>query len=1473
MAKGLGTPNYEPGTLIRDKKTKTDYVIQSSVATTETGAALLYLIYLHNKNLTTVNVTSTSHFEEIFTTLRTNPSGNTPEQAMKIAEEDTKRCIPPENVEAIIGIEEQQPLQDLFHMIGSIDPDRSARVSKELVDLARELVMGFDLTSYERADPGYLRALLLENVSKEITPEYVEEFIKAYSSERLRNSKVPHSRAPQTFIEALLTDGGAFQGLVKARSVGLFDHTKAHMPSNKTVTGEWSPMKSLFKSFFGGNLGEYHPGVSTDPTARTAQAYMEALGPHATHLGKSAREAAIRLQARVKKGKSTRGGNRLLNHTLSETTEKHGIHDLLIRVRDNIVSRRMGAYGQIANTTYNRSSSVRFSNLFYRNAKPFNRIAETDSLVAANPEYLMDLLRGKKVRYKGEVSTVNKGLMERILKTHQDRRLFIPAETFNNIVFDDKVVDLDSAFQFHQENKRDLLKEVDLSGSNYEIRRREFVPTQFDQNDESYFRFRGPNKNEISSKSLSDILNQAPEGVQIFAHSVDGNEINIKTLGTKAEILNKNKALEQASVIHTGNWHKPSFPAEVFEEARLSTSIAFKSVKDTPFVFGSDLDLPLDHQLALAKKYYSNPESSAILDLETISANGLPFIHQANLATADNQIFDHVGQKRVRFNEAYLNKFEELIHHMSGFEVIGTKGNFDLETMLQQLDIMDDGLIDHRDRIALLRHELTDIYHNRLFNIEIIPQLAGHRLGNLRQETLALDELNTPLSQLRHQHEAKYDVQQAHELLAKMKSRFLENVDELKDVQSMVYLDENPISRTYGMIIKNHGVYTHGSHFSALLEEMKLDGGLKGTGNYINLSGLSASHLGAKLTNGATPWTDDLIERYNEINQDVGARKLRGLNPFNKTFQDPTGEWDREMINEFGPHTVFNFHADRKAQALLPEYQRKLASHPLPTHPLERQDAIERFASDFLLSKGIEEGPQHKLLTYKLADAIPGTQAHKALTSSEYGQFLGSKYGEMLAKVSSDPENEISSVLGYFDGFSRLMQRLKDGGFEKEITTVPRITLGLAGKAVEGLGVTSGGLNTSVQLGPKALLDGVRELTNKVIAENNKVDYRFFGLSEEEADKLHEASTTLAGERGFGSNLKAWKDAIADMGWDYTDNPHIKTIRQLQQKISTSEGMESLVAEAVHSGQNESINNRIAGTGNKRIKQYFNAARNGAPGALDHIFGKRSEEEISNYAQKIQAIEYSSIVLNDAAFANESEQGIMANRRRFENNLEAKIGDIWENVRNHIQQNRDNGATGLELFTGIEQHLHIEEAARQTVEAAMHQAGIPKGENVKQVTTAVNLTTKTIQEDIGKKLQATMISQSRIEAPLGSAKFAKPLMALSAAIALSAGINPKPDFSQGKTSRKTGIDPIIKNSEIPGDPDKMAVWNGSTDPFRIDITFEGFVESKRHQEELVRNVYNMFDSEFDIRNNYTYIEDNRNRDHRTTARDIMRKGI
>ena len=156
-------------------------------------------------------------------------------------------------------------------------------------------------------------------------------------------------------------------------------------------------------------------------------------------------------------------------------------------------------------------------------------------------------------------------------------------------------------------------------------------------------------------------------------------------------------------------------------------------------------------------------------------------------------------------------------------------------------------------------------------------------------------------------------------------------------------------------------------------------------------------------------------------------------------------------------------------------------------------------------------------------------------------------------------------------------------------------------------------------------------------------------------------------------------------------------------------------------------------------------------------------------------------------------------------------------------------------------------------------------------------------QNLDIKTPSTLITESgTLQSP--SKIFSKvqvPLLALGGLVGFLAAKEPNTGdpFSQGFASKNaegkfTGDENAISRfSEVPGDPDNQQIWYGTTSPFQLDITFKGFVNDKIQHERLQREVYNILESNMEIRKKTGEVEDRRNRYHKVAAIEALRGQI
>lgn len=94
------------------------------------------------------------------------------------------------------------------------------------------------------------------------------------------------------------------------------------------------------------------------------------------------------------------------------------------------------------------------------------------------------------------------------------------------------------------------------------------------------------------------------------------------------------------------------------------------------------------------------------------------------------------------------------------------------------------------------------------------------------------------------------------------------------------------------------------------------------------------------------------------------------------------------------------------------------------------------------------------------------------------------------------------------------------------------------------------------------------------------------------------------------------------------------------------------------------------------------------------------------------------------------------------------------------------------------------------------------------------------------------------------------------------------DFSQGHVSDEVGSH-IAKYSEMPGTPDGPQAQFGAERPFAIDMTFHGMVADRRHQEEIVQQVFDSMSGSMVFSRVNNDIQDRRRKSAARTSRDMI----
>lgn len=667
------------------------------------------------------------------------------------------------------------------------------------------------------------------------------------------------------------------------------------------------------------------------------------------------------------------------------------------------------------------------------------------------------------------------------------------------------------------------------------------------------------------------------------------------------------------------------------------------------------------------------------------------------------------------------------------------------------------------------------------------------------------------------------------------------------------------------------------------------------------------------------------------------GRRTRSYNPFALTRWDPLDEWSTEqgsfaaMKMELDARTAKLFPQvldkyQELAQKLLGPNQTELTA--LQHHKLlgQTDKVIER-----LIKKS---GPDAftaqygKYLHASLQDTLNDTSLLKEdylNPNSEFHKLMNSEAGSRLLRSASKANGTLES-----NGF-RVNADTSDFEFQHifygaAAAEKAAINMSKANKVSDfytaykarlslkfGNAATSLKLDTANDISFAKINDKFNSLAAQAMLdplENNapvKRALEHLQIGEQEFSQLMDQFKEANSLGDMKNNLDQWKTAIEKLAYSGEDKEfkELKTIRQVIQSQNSQEALINAIQDKVDNLHNMSrIESDVPQR--RKLQSDLETAKKVLQ-QLKDIPSDTQGEKLSIRASEIlnEAVQQHGNMdfLRDWKLNAPKLYDLSSDELNYQDQLLAETRSM---LHKHLENNTEQ-ITEAHIMADVAYHARL---AEQTTLGSFHyyttarrrlldiSKQLEQGNTFTQILSqshsitekrALATGTATALADAmagntGSVVQEVSELVTKAGPALGSAskaysRVSVPLLALGGLVGYLAAKQPTTGqaFSQGNVSERGGFTgdeaAISKYSEVPGNPDQQAIWYGQTDPFRLDITFRGFVGDRIHHQQLQREVFNIISSNMEIRRNSGSVEDRRNRHHKLAAIEAVRGNI
>lgn len=680
---------------------------------------------------------------------------------------------------------------------------------------------------------------------------------------------------------------------------------------------------------------------------------------------------------------------------------------------------------------------------------------------------------------------------------------------------------------------------------------------------------------------------------------------------------------------------------------------------------------------------------------------------------------------------------------------------------------------------------------------------------------------------------------------------------------------------------------------------------------------------------------ETIAQKHKKVNLELQSRRSRSYNPASRALWDPTGEWKDQFgqyaafkmaIDEEVSKTFPDIHKRYLAEvARIQGNKGEVSAMTM----LSAMDSLSSYV-DQLLENSPFKGDALSKNYFKIAlqdvfENKGGLHSEDILNDdSWWNRFRASPAAQSLrahmksaiglgnGHFGSIPDSTVFEAKSYFYT-AAMADRAK-----KDITTAKRFS-DIITETGPRLSLKMGEEATSLIIDSKAALDGDQILKHyRTLAAETMISQKptetlnkaltQLGIGFEEFNAL--MTRTREAQGVSVSNLEDWKRFIHSIGWQgegtehamlknvsrtlIADNMQESLVASVQERLDTMKRLETLEGDAPTKVQ---IQRRI-----NRGEQIVQQLADVKPGqSLD-----KTAYDLSKVLQaqlKENEDDFTSLMQDRYLTPPDISKLTKEEVTQMEESLLGKEG-LLTYLRDNLASDAD-GVTEFEIMADVAHHVRTAEKIK--FDNASHVAGRDrlieivdlhkKGQSFAQILSTSTRSSKApFHEGVAKavaEVSAQTTSQIKDQHALVGAvgdigspskmysKVSVPLLALGGIVGLLAAKEPNTGdtFHQGLASDSisksfTGAENAVsKFSGIPGDPDNQQVWYGSTNPFRLNITFRGFVANKNQQDQLQREVYNILSSNMEVRNSSGEIQDNRNRQHRMAAVEALRGQI
>jgi hypothetical protein len=941
----------------------------------------------------------------------------------------------------------------------------------------------------------------------------------------------------------------------------------------------------------------------------------------------------------------------------------------------------------------------------------------------------------------------------------------------------------------------------------------------------------------------------------------------------------------------------------------------------TTKIIGSDLG-NIQQQIDLANQLLTS-NKVALIDIETrnmgamkTSRRSLFEVHLGEFKGGD--LLDVIHERGLRSEIHRADTIIELAEKLSNYDVIASHTDYDPRTLIQEARILQEKVPAKANQLEVAIGKISKAVETKWLDLQVFHQVAGSQLGDLSQGSLTHKFLPGRVEA----HTARQDNLDQFHLIHKRRMDYLENVEgitltkgEVKHLNQM-YFEGNTLSPNAGKIRKLMGLHTTSEGIVAQWQEFNsiMEDGvpkLHGTGFSYDEVYSNANVFGGAI-NRATPvdpanwsqYADQWLERMNDAS---GRRARTVLNPFTKSIRDTAGGFVAGAEN----FSALKFKVDKTAANLFNQANESFAaihSKWLENNSPTMESVIEHMelaAERIVQRHAAESGDLFQInLRKQLVDMMLSPTEAAALMDtqkSQYARLLQSTLGAQLDAAAT------ADLGGKRHSFDILLMVLNKNAAATEAISKSSLTKVNQYTSRLSFGLLSERAHVSLTRGT-ADIDKIGASISNVITENilKITDEPGQGpihdlmnrhgidadVLREQVEKYREAN----GVSRYGARDE-WKMALMDIPLRHREDPDFGEMVKARDVLFHGEETKTMIEGAMHevkenhrqllelTGEEEHLKRlamveevhrdfaetlEVSATPVEALQLAAQRAINKDAEGFASAFSRSYEQKDVDKLIDMYQGEKLGEVTRDAQDIMDQVFGAgHLTERDLEDAIELgfkRQSDAWNAGVRGIERDSIMGDTV------ISELMRVSNAAR----AAMSQNSTESEQEVMQrLITTGGRVAGTESGDLMRTQHAMVLGEGAPGAANAFKKVSLPLLAIAGAAALMAAKEPDNDgFSQGQKSDRLGwFNHYAKYSEIPGSAPLHTVWHGESDPFRLDITFSGFIQSKDHHDALVSQVFDSISGSVEFQKKQTSVNDYRNKNHRETARRVLERNL